>query len=208
MRTARTLVAGAALTACLALAAPAAHAAGAVNIYDPSGQGSSSSSSSSSSSASDSGKYSHSSDSDGSQDWTGQGSDGGQWHKPHGGMHTGGGGMSLAGGSSLAAGSVLLLGGLGAGAYVLRRRRGTAGAAPSPDPSHRPALAGRTAVATAAVRRWPLPGASSREALLRRPGACRPATRPAARPLPFARLAVSGGPGPSYLAGRQKGSTV
>jgi len=42
-------------------------------------------------------------------------------------MHTGGGGMSLGGGSSLAAGSVLLLGGLGAGTVILRRKK-TAGA--------------------------------------------------------------------------------
>ncbi|MFG2140787.1 hypothetical protein [Streptomyces sp. NPDC048650] len=41
--------------------------------------------------------------------------------KPSGGVHTGGGGMALSG-SSLAAGSVLMLGGLGAGVYVLRRR--------------------------------------------------------------------------------------
>jgi hypothetical protein len=134
MRTARTLVAGAALTACLAIAAPAAHAAGAVNIYDPSGQGSSSSSSSPSD---EGGKYSRTDDTgaagssavgEDSQQWAGKGDDDGSWQKPHGGMHTGGGGMSLGGGSSLAAGSVLLLGGLGAGAYVLRRRRGTAGA--------------------------------------------------------------------------------
>jgi hypothetical protein len=36
-------------------------------------------------------------------------------------MHTGGGGMALSGGG-MTAGSVLLLGGLGAGAYALRRR--------------------------------------------------------------------------------------
>ncbi|MFD9814133.1 hypothetical protein [Streptomyces benahoarensis] len=42
-------------------------------------------------------------------------------------MHTGGGAMALSG-SGLAAGSVLLLGGLGAGAYVLRRRNSGAAA--------------------------------------------------------------------------------
>ncbi|WP_328540521.1 hypothetical protein [Streptomyces sp. NBC_00344] len=42
--------------------------------------------------------------------------------KPHGGMHTGGGGMAMTNGS-LAAGSVLLMGGVGAGAFMLRRRR-------------------------------------------------------------------------------------
>ncbi|MQS15461.1 hypothetical protein F7Q99_25125 [Streptomyces kaniharaensis] len=49
-------------------------------------------------------------------------------HKaPHGGVHTGGGGLALSGGG-LASGAVLLLGGLGAGAYALRRGRRTAGA--------------------------------------------------------------------------------
>ncbi|MEV8566011.1 hypothetical protein AB0436_10600, partial [Streptomyces sp. NPDC051322] len=42
--------------------------------------------------------------------------------RPHGGMHTGGGGMAVTNGG-LAAGSMLLLGGMGAGAFVLRRRR-------------------------------------------------------------------------------------
>jgi hypothetical protein len=117
MRTARSLLAGAALSACLVIAAPAAHATGAHNAYDPGSNHGASSSSSSAASSDDS-------------HWTGQKSDNG-WTKgdgwdgrePHGGMHTGGGGMSLAGGGSLAAGSVLLLGGLGAGAFVLRRRR-------------------------------------------------------------------------------------
>ncbi|MER7755812.1 hypothetical protein [Kitasatospora sp. NPDC097643] len=59
-----------------------------------------------------------------------KGSEGkGEEHKaPHGGVHTGGGGLSLSGGG-LASGAVLLLGGLGAGAYALRRGRRTAGAA-------------------------------------------------------------------------------
>ena len=116
MRTARTLVAGAALTACLALA-PAAYATGAVNAYDPSGSGSSSSSSQGS------GSGSSSSSSGSSEQWSGHDS-----HHPHGGMHTGGGWMAGDSGSGLAAGSVLLLGGVGAGAFVLRRRR-SAGAA-------------------------------------------------------------------------------
>ncbi|MFJ7904666.1 hypothetical protein ACIQ6V_29985, partial [Streptomyces sp. NPDC096198] len=50
---------------------------------------------------------------------------------PSGGVRAGGGALSQAtGGSGLAAGSILLLGGLGAGAYMLRRRNvsGTAGA--------------------------------------------------------------------------------
>ncbi|MGW8994840.1 VPLPA-CTERM sorting domain-containing protein, partial [Streptomyces zhihengii] len=41
--------------------------------------------------------------------------------KPKGGVHTGGGGTALSGGG-LAAGAVLLLGGIGAGALVMRRR--------------------------------------------------------------------------------------
>lgn len=49
-------------------------------------------------------------------------------HKsPHGGVHTGGGGLALSGGG-LASGAVLLLGGLGAGAYALRRGRRASGA--------------------------------------------------------------------------------
>ncbi|MFI6157195.1 hypothetical protein ACIBCA_31445 [Kitasatospora sp. NPDC051170] len=49
-------------------------------------------------------------------------------HKaPHGGVHTGGGGLAVSGGG-LASGAVLLLGGLGAGAYALRRGRRTSGA--------------------------------------------------------------------------------
>jgi hypothetical protein len=130
MRTARTLVAGAALTACLAVAAPA-YATGAVNAYDPSSHGSSSTSSSSASTGSSSSSSDNStgSSSDDSHGWSGQGgSDDSQWHKPHGGLHTGGGGTALESGSGLAAGSFLLLGGLGAGALVLRRRRTAAGA--------------------------------------------------------------------------------
>ncbi|MFI1393362.1 hypothetical protein [Streptomyces sp. NPDC020681] len=47
--------------------------------------------------------------------------------KPKGGVHTGGGGTAMSG-STAAAGTVLLLGGLGAGTYMLRRR-GAAGSA-------------------------------------------------------------------------------
>jgi hypothetical protein len=48
----------------------------------------------------------------------------GGW-KPHGGIHTGGGGMATGqSGDALAVGTALLLGGLGAGSYALRRRRG------------------------------------------------------------------------------------
>ncbi|WP_457028543.1 hypothetical protein [Kitasatospora sp. P5_F3] len=49
-------------------------------------------------------------------------------HKqPKGGVHTGGGGTALSGGG-LAAGTVLLAGGLGVGAHVLRRRPGVSDA--------------------------------------------------------------------------------
>ncbi|GAA0928840.1 hypothetical protein [Streptomyces thermoalcalitolerans] len=43
-------------------------------------------------------------------------------HKPHGGVHAGGGGLAQSP-DTLALGSVLVLGGLGAGAYMLRRRQ-------------------------------------------------------------------------------------
>ncbi|MER8184621.1 hypothetical protein [Kitasatospora sp. NPDC094015] len=50
--------------------------------------------------------------------------------KPHGGVHTGGGGLALSGGGA-ATGAVLLAGGIGISAYALRRRRtgGAVGAA-------------------------------------------------------------------------------
>ncbi|MGY4949671.1 hypothetical protein ACWGOP_30225, partial [Streptomyces nigrescens] len=51
----------------------------------------------------------------------------GDHRKPHGGIHTGGGGLATGGG--MAAGSVLMLGGLGAGAYMLRRRNASGTAA-------------------------------------------------------------------------------
>ncbi|MER8153680.1 hypothetical protein [Streptomyces sp. NPDC094472] len=58
-------------------------------------------------------------------DWSGGGwKDHEKGDKPRGGVHTGGGGMATTG-SGMAAGSVLLLGGLGAGAYALRRRKPT-----------------------------------------------------------------------------------
>ncbi|MFE0186447.1 hypothetical protein [Streptomyces sp. NPDC058989] len=51
----------------------------------------------------------------------------GDHRKPRGGIHTGGGGLAT--NSGLAAGSVLMLGGLGAGAYMLRRRNASGSAA-------------------------------------------------------------------------------
>lgn len=49
-------------------------------------------------------------------------------HKPHGGVHAGGGGLAQSP-DTLALGSVLVLGGLGAGAYMLRRRQTSGSAA-------------------------------------------------------------------------------
>ncbi|MFC9328974.1 hypothetical protein [Kitasatospora sp. NPDC057015] len=46
---------------------------------------------------------------------------------PHGGVHTGGGGMAVSG-NGMASGAALLLGGLGIGAYALRRRKPTGAA--------------------------------------------------------------------------------
>ncbi|GAA0694840.1 hypothetical protein GCM10010193_56900 [Kitasatospora atroaurantiaca] len=48
--------------------------------------------------------------------------------KPHGGVHTGGGGLAVSGGG-LASGAALLAGGIGVGAYSLRRRRSADGVA-------------------------------------------------------------------------------
>ncbi|MER7491146.1 hypothetical protein ABT033_00545, partial [Streptomyces pharetrae] len=45
---------------------------------------------------------------------------GGEHDKPKGGVHTGGGGLAPSGSSAV--GGLALLGGLGVGAYVLRRR--------------------------------------------------------------------------------------
>ncbi|MGW1373236.1 hypothetical protein ACWD6P_03020 [Streptomyces sp. NPDC002446] len=52
---------------------------------------------------------------------------GGHHRKPHGGIHTGGGGLAT--NSGMAAGSLLMVGGLGAGAYMLRRRSSGSAAA-------------------------------------------------------------------------------
>lgn len=59
----------------------------------------------------------------------GRGDEGGRGdrEKPRGGMHTGGGALATTG-NGLAAGSLLLLGGVGVGAYKLRRRQATGGA--------------------------------------------------------------------------------
>ncbi|MFG2894210.1 hypothetical protein [Streptomyces sp. NPDC048248] len=60
--------------------------------------------------------------------WKGEHNKSWEGKKPHGGVHTGGGALAMSG-SGLAAGSVLLLGGLGAGAYMLRRRNASGAAA-------------------------------------------------------------------------------
>ncbi|MFE4956963.1 hypothetical protein ACFRCW_23375, partial [Streptomyces sp. NPDC056653] len=52
----------------------------------------------------------------------------GNGSKPSGGIHTGGGGTAMTADSGLAAGSALLIGGLGVGAYKMRRRQATGGA--------------------------------------------------------------------------------
>ncbi|MET8677963.1 hypothetical protein ABZW18_10310 [Streptomyces sp. NPDC004647] len=138
MRTARTLFASAAITAVLAISAPAANA---MTTADDWGHDSGSSS------GSDHRKDSwqgggHEKSKDGrkphggvhtgggalatADDWDHEKSKDGR--KPHGGVHTGGGGLADSEGG-LAAGSLLALGGIGAGAYILRRRTGSGTAA-------------------------------------------------------------------------------
>ncbi|HEY9438530.1 MAG TPA: hypothetical protein VIS29_07730 [Streptomyces sp.] len=112
MRSARTLFASAAVTAVLAVSVPTAFA---VTSADGWGQDSGSSSSSSSSATTGNNDHSEKSDS-----WSHE--------KPSGGVHAGGGAMALSG-SSLAAGTALMLGGIGAGAYRLRRRNAGGAAA-------------------------------------------------------------------------------
>ncbi|MFI7501854.1 hypothetical protein ACIBVL_25905 [Streptomyces sp. NPDC049687] len=98
MRSARTLLAAGAATAALAVAAPGAYASSA-------GEG-------------DKDDHSYSSDHEYKKDEYKEA--GGEHDKPKGGMHTGGGGLATSG--STPVGELALLGGLGAGAYVLRRR--------------------------------------------------------------------------------------
>ncbi|MFH8366857.1 hypothetical protein [Streptomyces sp. NPDC018031] len=140
MRSTRTLIAGAVLGAALTVGAPAAAYAtdpGSENRYSTTQDAQSSpQSDGQDSTTSDSRHDQHGSwqGKDGHHEWQGKHGDHKQWegkdkeggwnghHKPKGGVHTGGGGMALDSGSGLAAGAVLLVGGLGAGAYVLRRR--------------------------------------------------------------------------------------
>ncbi|MFJ7246928.1 hypothetical protein ACIQWA_20090 [Kitasatospora sp. NPDC098652] len=147
MRSARTLLAGAAVAAVLTVGTPMAFADGSSSDQgknltwqekQPEKGGSDSSKGyddkkSGGSSEEHKGSSEHKgSDSKGSDEhkgYEGKGSEGREEeHTPHGGVHTGGGGLALSGGG-LASGAVLLLGGLGAGAFALRRGRRTSGAA-------------------------------------------------------------------------------
>ena len=153
MRSARTLFASAAVTAVLAVSVPTAFA---VTSADGWGQDSGSSSSSSSSATTGNNDHSEKSDSwshekpsggvhagggalasvfdngwqkdDSGSDDHSEKSDSRSHEKPSGGVHAGGGAMALSG-SSLAAGTALMLGGIGAGAYRLRRRNAGGAAA-------------------------------------------------------------------------------
>ena len=146
MRSARTLFASAAVTAVLAVSAPAAYAVTSSDDWDKD----SGSSASSNDDREKPDSWKHDKPEGGvhagggalagvtADDWekdkeSGSGSvwDSEQtWkhEKPEGGVHTGGGALALSG-SGLAAGSVLMLGGLGAVAYKLRRRNASGAAA-------------------------------------------------------------------------------
>ncbi|WP_406195476.1 hypothetical protein OH807_07565 [Kitasatospora sp. NBC_01560] len=123
MRSARTLLAGAVVAAALTVGAPAAFADGTdknLTWQEKQDKGSTAEGQKSWEEKQDKGSSSSSSSS-------------GEEHKaeektPHGGVHTGGGGLALSGGG-LASGAVLLLGGLGAGAFALRKGRRSVGAA-------------------------------------------------------------------------------
>ncbi|MFE2060641.1 MULTISPECIES: hypothetical protein [unclassified Streptomyces] len=145
MRSARTLFASAAVTAVLAVSVPAAYAVTSADDWDKD----SGSSASSNDDREKPDSWKHDKPEGGvhagggalagvsADDWekdkeSGSGSSDGEktWkhEKPEGGVHTGGGAMALSG-SGLAAGSVLMLGGIGAVAYKLRRRNASGAAA-------------------------------------------------------------------------------
>ena len=109
MRITRTLFASAAITAALAISAPTANAMTVAEL-----------------SASEDGGYGndeheHDKSKHSESDEDKEKKDSWSKDKPKGGVHAGGGGLAQSG-NSMAAGSVLLLGGLGAGVYMLRRR--------------------------------------------------------------------------------------
>ncbi|MFF3068059.1 hypothetical protein [Kitasatospora sp. NPDC057936] len=134
MRSARTLLAGAAVAAVLTVGTPMAFADGSAdqgkNLTWQEKQPDKGTGSDEHKGTSDHKGSSSTEEHKGSEEHKGNDAygDKGEEHKaPHGGVHTGGGGLSLSGGG-LASGAVLLLGGIGAGALALRRGRRTAGA--------------------------------------------------------------------------------
>ncbi|MFG3055871.1 hypothetical protein ACGFZP_33660 [Kitasatospora sp. NPDC048239] len=137
----RTLLAGAAVAAVLAVGSPLAFADGTPDqganltwqekqekAASPEGQKTWEEKQSGSSGEEHKADSKSDSKSDSKTESKGEESKGEEYKAPHGGVHTGGGGLALSGGG-LASGAVLLLGGLGAGAIALRRGRRTAGAA-------------------------------------------------------------------------------
>ncbi|AUY48535.1 hypothetical protein [Streptomyces sp. CB01881] len=129
MRSARTLLAGAVVAAAaLTVAAPAAFADGSdKNLTWQEKQDKAASPDGQKTWDEKQDKDSSSSGSSGSSGYSGE-EQKAEEKAPHGGVHTGGGGLALSGGG-LASGAVLLLGGLGAGAIALRKGRRSAGAA-------------------------------------------------------------------------------
>ncbi|MEU6239198.1 hypothetical protein [Kitasatospora sp. NPDC047058] len=121
MRSARTLLAGAVVAAALTVGAPAAFADGSdKNLTWQEKQDKA---------ATPDGQKTWEEKQDKSAPATGEDHKAEEKEKaPHGGVHTGGGGLALSGGG-LASGAVLLLGGLGAGAFALRKGRRSVGAA-------------------------------------------------------------------------------
>jgi hypothetical protein len=121
MRRVRVLVAGTALGfAALTLAVPSAYA------DEPSSENNSDKSWSADSKWTPD-KSSEHSDSKGNDGYSHDKS--GKDHKsPHGGVHTGIGGAFLDDGAALGTGAALIAGGIGMGAYALRRRSGAAAA--------------------------------------------------------------------------------
>ncbi|MEU9239481.1 hypothetical protein [Streptomyces sp. NPDC048385] len=131
MRSARMILATTAATAVLAFSAPVAQAAVAADGgRDDSSYNSNTNTNSNSNSKFDPETYKGQDDQGGKQDQGGKGKDegGSSWgddeesDRPHGGMHTGGGGLATPG---VTAGGLAVLGVAATGAYALRRRRVT-----------------------------------------------------------------------------------